>query len=99
MRPGARRAWIKSGVAWPAIIDSEPGTFAAQHLSVLQSMARDSMRTTPYGLPHGLILADAPATIWQQLDAAAAAGIPLLGDPMSGINTVQVAKQIGKAHV
>ncbi|MDV7134560.1 DEAD/DEAH box helicase [Williamsia muralis] len=95
MRPGTRSAWIKSGVDWPAIVDLKPGTFAAQQLSVLQSMARDSMRTTPYGLPHGLILADAPATVWQQLDAAAAAGIPLLGDPASGINTVQVAKRAG----
>jgi superfamily II DNA or RNA helicase len=91
MRPGTRSAWIRSGVDWPTIVNLEPGTYGAQQLSVVQSMARDSMRTTRYGLPYGLILGDAPATIWQQLDAATAAGIPLLGDAGSGIHAVQRA--------
>jgi superfamily II DNA or RNA helicase len=93
MRPGTRSDWIRSGIDWPTIVGLEPGTFAAQQLSVLQSMARDSMRTTRYGLPYGLILDDAPASIWQQLEAAQAAGIPLFGDPGSGIVQVQIAKR------
>ena len=93
LRPGKRTEWIRSGIDWPTLIQARPEHYNARHLSILKMMWSDSLRATQYGLPHGLILETAPATLWQQLDDALAAGIPILGDPASGIVEIRIAKQ------
>ncbi|WP_207842105.1 DEAD/DEAH box helicase [Williamsia soli] len=93
MRPGTRTEWIRSGIDWPTLMQASFSTFDPRQLSILRMMARDSTQTTRYGLPNGLMLETAPVTIWQQLDDALAAGVPLLGDPASGISEIRIATQ------
>ncbi|MBA4024505.1 MAG: helicase SNF2 [Gordonia sp.] len=93
LRPGTRTAWIRSGIDWPTLMQASPDHFDGRHLSILKRMGSDSLRVTDYGLPHGLILATAPSTIWHQLDEALAAGIPILGDPGSGIVDIRIAAE------
>ncbi|PYE17609.1 SWIM zinc finger protein [Williamsia limnetica] len=93
MRPGTRTEWIRTGIDWPGLMQASFSTFDPRQLSILRMMARDSTQTNRYGLPNGLILETAPMTIWQQLDDALAAGIPILGDPASGIAEVRLVTQ------
>ncbi|WP_020107928.1 DEAD/DEAH box helicase [Nocardia sp. 348MFTsu5.1] len=95
LRPGTRTPWIRSGIDWPTIVGLAPERFETDQVSVLQAMARDAMRTIRFGLPYGLILTTAPPTIWRHLEAAVAAGIPILGDGAAGIDTVQIGKRAG----
>jgi hypothetical protein len=90
---GKRGTWVKRGLNWHRVIyNPDRGEFNGGQFLAIRALATELQRSYPVIVGDALMLGGAPPALWARLTDAVDAGVTMVADGSSGLQTVEFAK-------